>query len=249
MRGAPPCYYDFFNSLGTLNVAHNRLIQDVEEVFGIRVYPLPEVEFRISSYMSAVSSRGLVRGAYNPYTKTTILTDGAWCRKTFLHEILHSLSSFCRVHRSYELKKLCGSEFSESLTEFFTGYVLYKKYRHCYDEWVREFNIICRVSYKPSVRLFGAAAQVLIPLSEFARIYFYDPGVDWLAVYGDFLNRHSLDDFLLNRPKGVEPLILFEQAVRDAIRVKFGPEKLEEFEELRQRVSLDEVLDYSRMKI
>jgi len=49
---------------------------------------------------------------------------------------------------------------------------------NCYAEWISERYLVCSISYESYVKLFGALAQVLVPLSDFIKLYVYDPNMN-----------------------------------------------------------------------
>jgi len=249
--GSPQCRLPFYiDALANLNEVRDKLVKDIEDVLGLRVYLPDGLRIRIIQSIPRTSST-LVRGGYDPITKTIELIDGLWCRKTFIHELLHAISFFSHVHEVCEALRN-EDEFIEGLTEFLTGYVLHSKYSNCYDEWILNRYPVCVISYERQVRLFGAVAQMLIPISDFNKIYVYDPQVNWFNKYERFLSNYGLEDFLINKPKKKRKIplsILLENMVARVLRERLGEEKVDEFRELLHEAPLSEVLDYSKMKI
>lgn len=250
MGAVPPCYRSFhLHALNNLDEVRDELIKEIEDTLELRVYPPEELRIVPTSVPICGSPTAIVRGGYDPITKTVFLSDRLWCRKTFIHELLHAISCFSRVSELFEVFKR-ESDFIEGLTEFLTGYVLYSRYGDCYTEWVSKKYLVCSISYERYVRLFGALVQVLIPVSDFIKLYVHDPNVDWFDGYERFLNRYGLEDFLINKPKKkrkIPSVILLEDMVVKVLREKLGEEKVEEFRELLYEAPLDVVLDYSSM--
>ena len=250
MGALPPCYYSFYlYALNNLDEVRDELIKVIESALGLRVYPPEELKIVPVSVPIRRSPTAIVRGGYDPITKTVFLSDRSWCRKTFIHELLHAVSYFTRVPKLFEVSRR-ESDFVEGLTEFLTGYVLYSKYGNCYAEWISGKYFVCSISYEKYVKLFGALAQVLIPIHDFVKLYVYDPNVDWFNEYERFLNRYGLEDFLINKPRKkrkIPSVILLEDMVVKVLREKLGEEKVEEFRELLYEAPLDVVLDYSSM--
>ena len=157
-----------------------------------------------------------------------------WCRKTFIHELFHAISAFSRIPELWKIAKL-ESDFVEGLTEFFTGYVQYMKYRECYSAWIKSRYPACAILYEKDVKLFGATAQVLIPISDFAKIYVYNPSIGWYEQYRRFLDNYNMEDFLINKPKKKRKWpsrTLFENIVVKILREKAGENLVDEFRDL-----------------
>lgn len=247
----PSCYYHFYlHALNNLDEVRDRLIKEIENSLGLRVYPPEGLRIVMLSTPVHRSRITIVRGGYDPLKKTILLSDGLWCRKTLVHELLHAVSYFSylsRVPNLFEALKR-ESEFVEGLTEFLTGYVLYTKHNNCYNEWISKKYPVCSISYERYVRFFGALTQVLIPMSDLIKLYVYNPQIDWSDSYKAFLNHYNLEDFLINKPnRKVPSVILLEDMVVKLLREKVGEEKVEEFRELLYEAPLDVVLDYSNI--
>jgi len=126
LGAVPPCYYSFYPyALNNLDEVRNELIKAIESTLGLRVYPPEELRVVPVSVPIRRSPTAIVRGGYDPITKTVVLSDRSWCRKTFIHELLHAVSYFSRVPKLFEVFKR-ESDFVEGLTEFLTGYVVYQ---------------------------------------------------------------------------------------------------------------------------
>ena len=250
MGAVPQCYYPFYvHTLSNPDEVRDELIKEIENSLGLRVFPPNGLRILLVDVPIWRSPSILVRGGYDPVTKTIVLSDRLWCRKTFIHELLHAVSYFSRVPRLYDILKH-ESDFVEGLTEFLTGYVLYSKYGDCYTEWISKRYRVCSIPYERYVRLFGAIAQVLIPVSSLTKVYVYDPAVDWFDEYRRFLGRYGLEDFLINKPRKkrkIPSVILLEDIVVKVLREKLGEEEVEEFRELLYEAPVDVVLDYSNM--
>jgi len=95
------------------------------------------------------------RGQYHPLGNKILLRSGNWCRKTVIHESLHSVSIFSHPSNwgLFEMTRL----FAEGLTEFITGLSLFRMHRDCYDAWrVNRFPQWCSVSYPKETKIFLA---------------------------------------------------------------------------------------------
>jgi hypothetical protein len=115
-----------------------------------------------------------IRGLYDAETDKIILCRGRWCRKTLIHETLHSVS-FSAVRADLKRRYL---NFFEGLTEFFAGYILSSKYPNCYKAWKEQKYQECFVTYVPFVKLWAAFCR-FIPIQELLRIYFWDGTTNW----------------------------------------------------------------------
>ena len=114
------------------------------------------------------------------------LKEGDWCRKTLYHEALHATSIFVRPGVYYSV----GSRhklFSEGITEFLTGYILFKNHRKCHELWKRGTFRECKLSsYKNKVRLWCTFCN-FIPLMNVTSLYFWDGLRTWDNQYAQFL--------------------------------------------------------------
>lgn len=227
----------------------NRLTANIREILGMKIF-LPENLRIVIEPRRSFTKVGFARGSYDPIERVITLYDNDWCRKTFIHELFHAISAFSRIP---ELQKVAGSErdFVEGLTEFFTGCILFMKYRECYNAWIESRYPVCAISYEENVRLFGATAQVLVSVSDFVKIYVYNPNVDWFEQYKKFLDSYNIDDFLINKPKKrVLPFYtLFVNMVVRALRRKACKKLVDEFMDLLYEAPISEVLNYSKMLV
>lgn len=77
--------------------------------------------------------------------------------------------------------------FGEGLTEFFTGYILFKDHRTCYDSWKRGTFRECKLSsYKSKVKLWCTFCN-FIELGEVIKLYFWTGSCTWDQHYTRFL--------------------------------------------------------------
>jgi hypothetical protein len=163
----------------------------------------------------------LGRGLYDPAIGKIILCQGKWCRETVIHETLHS-TSFSSVRS--DLRKLFLILF-EGLTEFFTGYILFRLYPGCYKAWKENQYPYCSVTYAPSVRLWASFCR-FIPIEELVKIYFWDGTLNWEGRVSDFLNRihqygyPNFDDFT-KRPYPTVEMKILEECLKNFGREKF----------------------------
>ncbi len=251
LENVPPCYYSFHtyapsNPYEVQDRLIEDLIKDIEDALGLKVSPPDGLNINIVSPNEFTYTSS--SGEYDPITKTIVLYNGLWCRTTLIHELLHAISYFSRVPELYHVA-MCESYLIEGLTEFLTGYVLYSKYPDCHTQWISKRHPVCSVTYEMYVRLFGAIAQILIPISDLVKLYVYDPNKNWFEEYEKFLERYGLEDFLVNKPKitGKPSVELIRDIIVKVLRERLGEEKVKEFEELLYEAPLDVVLDYSNM--
>jgi len=241
----PQCYYDFHiyaENYGLSQIA-SKLIKDMRTL-NLNVYP--------PNNLNIVREFGkkMGRGEYRPQTNTIVLFDNKWCRKTLVHELFHAMSSFTRISDLYEIA-FRERFFIEGLTEFFTGYLLYWKYKNCYNQWIKCEYSVCTISYTKYIRLFGAAAQILIPIMKLAEIYIYNPKDNWYNKYDEFLRKYDLKDFLIIKPRGkrkIPSFTLFKDMMERVILKRFNKKRVKEFKDLLYKAPLYIVLDYSNMK-
>ncbi len=219
----------------------NRLVNEIEDVLKIDIYLPPELEIEIK-YLPEYYSR-FFKGGYNYIEKKLYLYGNNWCRKTVLHELLHAASFFTNVAELQLIQKN-QEHIVEGLTEFFTGYILFVKYKECYDNWINKKYVICTISYEKYVKLFGAITQVLISVRDLAKLYFYNPNLNWHKIYEEFKKRYSLRIFFEAKFPRFPNL---RKEFINAIRVKLGDDEVERFEYLIDEASLNEVLDYSKI--
>lgn len=152
---------------------------------GIRI-PLP-ASTRISEvpksiWLNAFPNKRSARGLHLPSFGKILLHQHNWCRKTLIHEALHSLSAF---NVRSDLRPYIFLR--EGITEFFTGYVLFRKYSKCYQAWKHETYPECKITYKRQARLWCAFCN-FISTKEVVKIYFWGPSISWRQCYNQFLN-------------------------------------------------------------
>ena len=114
------------------------------------------------------------RGLYDANIGKIILCRGRWCIETLLHETLHS-TCFTSVRRDIARTFL---NFYEGLTEFLTGYVMFRHYPDCYLAWKEQRYHECSVTYIPLVKLFATFCR-FISMSELLKVYFWNGTTNW----------------------------------------------------------------------
>lgn len=93
------------------------------------------------------------RGVYFSKGNKILLNDEKWCKKTLIHESLHSVSIFNYPSNSAFFKMTLP--FAEGLTEFLTGLLLWRTHNDCYENWRhRRFKELCGLSYPRDTRIF-----------------------------------------------------------------------------------------------
>ena len=126
--------------------------------------------------------RRQARGLHRLSLGKIFLHEDKWCRKTLIHEALHSLSAF-NIRTDLRRYRFLN----EGITEFLTGYILFQKYPRCYQAWRQERYPECKVSYKRQARLWCVFCN-FVSLKEVVRIYFWDRSTSWQQCYRIFLN-------------------------------------------------------------
>jgi hypothetical protein len=210
-------------SLRERDVFYNRLPEDLEEyvrskeflepietTLGVKVYysnnQIDVEKCSQDKYNERFPSAIGCRGAYNPTDNTIWLVNDRWCRKTLIHEVLHAVSYF--AHGRYtEVGRV--KLLNEGITEFLTGYILYKNYEKCYNVWLNGYidgcddcpdlkGISCRyckLSYEYEVKIIHILAEC-VGIREIIDLFVYKPNTDWKTVYQQFLDKHGIRDEL-----------------------------------------------------
>jgi hypothetical protein len=179
-----------------------------------------------------------VRGAYVSALGKIFLRQGKWCRKTLIHEALHSLSVF---NVRTDLNRLLFLR--EGITEFLTGYVMFRRYTECYDAWRKKLYLECRIAdYERYVRLWCAFCN-FINIKPVAEIYFWNPRSDWQTSYDGFLNvihRAGYVDF--SDIFTLEPAISLEESFIQECISNFGTSFRDVYESRIRGLDFSQVL-------
>jgi len=104
---------------------------------------------------SQVYPRSMDRGQYAPEANKVILNNANWCRKTMIHESLHSVSIFSHPDNlsAFDMTYL----FAEGVTEFLTGLLLWRAHRNCYENWrLGRSPQWCSIGYQRETKAFLA---------------------------------------------------------------------------------------------
>lgn len=146
---------------------------------GRRLLEAPKRVFVVQNYEWLANAR-LVgpsdwRGSYSyPMAVIFLHENGdmknSWCRTTFIHEILHSVSLYSRIWDAFPNIHSRHLLLVEGITESLTGYVLSKRHQDCYEEWKDDQQERCLISYKQSVRLWCSFFQI-VGIAELAAFY------------------------------------------------------------------------------
>lgn len=122
------------------------------------------------------------RGIQQPLIDKILLQRDNWCRETLIHESLHRFSIFSKY---FGLRKYL-SVFEDGLTEFLTGYILFKKYPSCYAKWLTKTAKECSMTYGRSVRRFYAFGH-FVDIHVLIDFYFWQPNRNWENSWAQFL--------------------------------------------------------------
>lgn len=107
-----------------------------------------------------------IRGCYIPQEGKTYLVKGRWCLETLIHETLHS----CSINsRDIELKRY--DQLYDGLTEFYTGYLLFREFRDCYTNCFVPTGQLCEMTYPDYTKLWATLCH-FVSLRNTLRIYF-----------------------------------------------------------------------------
>lgn len=144
------------------------------------------VQYKIYQVNSLIWHLNFPPGLHGRYVNGKIfLKEGNWCRKTLYHETLHGVSIFmvANVYRSVTQRHRF---LSEGLTEFLTGYILFREYDECYRAWKTRTFEECKISYRNQVKLWCTFCN-FIRLEEVIKLYFWDGTGNWNERYDQFL--------------------------------------------------------------
>jgi len=113
-----------------------------------------------------------------------------WCRNTLIHEVIHGTSLYSRIwYDSFDIIEK-HTALNEGITEFLTGYVLFKKHRDCYVTWKASNQEKCAIAYgrfgKERTKLFCSLAQI-VGINPIANLYFSN-GADFDSPWNKFIH-------------------------------------------------------------
>lgn len=130
----------------------------------------------------------------------------------------------------------------EGITEFLTGYILFRKYSKCYQAWNQEKYPECKVTYKRQVRLWCAFCN-FISIKEVVRIYFWNPSVSWQQCYEHFLDAiHNAGYTNFRDIFALDPTPTLEEVFKQECINNFGRAFLDVFESRRRSLDCSRIL-------
>lgn len=149
-----------------------------------RVYVLRHEDWTLNNKLVKDPNR---IGLYWPEAAVILLHENSdnknsWCRKTIIHETLHSVSLYSRIFGVFPDILAKHEPLIEGINECFTGYVLFKRHPDCYAGWKSNQLSRCSISYRERVRLFSTLCQIvgINPLADF----YLSQGTDFNQPWG-----------------------------------------------------------------
>lgn len=106
----------------------------------------------------------IIRGRYL-YLPAAILlhengdSKNSWCRKTLIHETLHSVSLYSRIWDRFPNVIRLHRTLIEGITECLVGYILLHRHPDCYQGWKTNQLDRCSISYRDNVKLWCSFCQ------------------------------------------------------------------------------------------
>jgi len=201
----------------------------------VDLYPGSNKAMQLDSFLYDINFGSGSRGNYHPESGRIFFKEGRWCRKTLIHETLHSVSIF-----AYDQNIKIGTIYPflrEGLTEFLTGYVLWQNYRQCHEAWkAKIYPQLCDLAYKDMIRIWYTFCR-FVDFEAIKKLYFGNGSNVWRKVWGEFIQSVNDAGYVFQ-----DPLIgrgdLQDRFV-DQCRRAFGRY---EFDKILEMESLD--LDY-----
>lgn len=236
-------------------IQSKEFLSPIEATLSVKVYLPNNPSLRVYECPpdAAIMRYGRVcRGSYNPNTNTIELVNGKWCRKTLIHETLHATSYFAYGR----FTGIWGVELlNDGITEFLTGFILYKIYKKCYSVWISGYiddcedcpglsGIKCRycgLSYEKEIKIVYILSEC-VGINEIINLFIWKPNTDWRNVYQNFLRKYDIRDelFVNGKIKHENFSERFKYAIIDA----FGLDEEDVDDQLNNDVK--DVLDYSK---
>jgi len=177
------------------------------------------------------------RGRHYPQENKILLQNRSWCKKTLIHETLHSLSIFNLQRNWDEFAKT--KIFAEGLTEFVTGLFLYRKHIECYESWrLNKFPQWCNLSYPRETKTFYAFCG-FVHVQRLLDFYFGIQETDLVHAWSKFIaaiRQETRSEFKDVYGKGIG-IELFT-AFRNECEKQFGK---------KFRKKLKELVDYGTL--
>lgn len=137
-----------------------------------RVFVVNDLDWRANRHLTGHPGR---RGCYI-YPPAVILLHengdnrNSWCRKTMIHETLHSVSLYSRIWDRFPNILRLHKFFREGITECLAGYILFKRHRDCYEGYKSNQLYRCSISYRQHVRLWCSFCQC-VGIRDIAEFY------------------------------------------------------------------------------
>jgi len=233
----------------------SKFLSPIEAALGVKVY-LPNNRSLLVYECppdAAIMRYGRVcKGSYDPNTNTIELVNGKWCRKTLIHETLHAASYFAygRFTEIWRVELL-----NNGITEFLTGFILYKNYKKCYSVWISGYTNdckgcpdlsgikcrYCRLSYRNEVIIVYILSEC-VGINEIIDLFIWRPNTDWRRVYQNFVSKYGIRDelFVNGKIKHENFSERFKYAIIDVFDL--DEEDVEDY----LNSDVKDVLDYSK---
>lgn len=154
---------DIVNNLTTVNFPVTQSFHQTQTMLPDEV--IIEVEKGDFDQFTQQDNRG-VKGAYVPMYGKTFLIKNMWCIETMIHETLHSCSRF-----STDIYLAKYGNWIEGLTEFLTGYIIFKEFQDCYTNCFLPKGQLCEITYGNYVKLWAGFCN-FISIKKTIPIYF-----------------------------------------------------------------------------
>ena len=203
-----------------------------------RVVELDEVDLRENIPYARLYPLGKVQGAHPPSSGKIFLVKDNWCLKSLIHDTLH-----CTAINA-KRPDLSGYQIMfEGLTEFYTGYTMFRQYPDCYQAWKERTHEICSIGESVDfVQVLGAICH-FVSINVLAMIYFWQAHSNWEDSFRGFAQRVRRSGYpkfrnILNTAGGLDLRVrLIDESKR-----AFGKAKFEDVFE-----SGEKSLDYATM--
>lgn len=170
------------------------------------------------------------RGTYIPRHGRIFLKKGSWCRPTLVHETLHSVSIFA-ADQNIQI----GDRYlflREGLTQFLTGYILWRKYRQCFDSWKDKiYPQWCALeAYENMTRVWYTFCR-FVDFEEVKKLYFGNGSFDWSRAWSGFIRFINEAGYEFKDPLPVREASLQNRFIKQC-RKAFGKYKFNKMFEI-----------------
>ena len=231
-----------------LDALLSEALHDVKEIMGEDIdfviqqtglfeysdYGLPTTLFagsaRVKSFdkllFDGLFGQGL-RGNYHPESGRIFLRAETWCKHCLIHETLHAVSILAAQQNI-----AVGNRYlflREGLTEFLTGYILFRKYPNCYQAWKNKtYENWCALppSYEEMARIWFTFCR-FVSLNYVKRLFLGNDMQTWNDLWNRFLGdirRSGYPDFRDPMPGGIGR---FQDRFLDECKKRFGKANVE----------------------